>query len=139
MSEGNMAVSVPHLQFVFTIPKRCRAYFRYARDLLKHLPALAWETVHDVYRAALDRDDVVPGIVGAPQTFGDLINRQPHVHALTTEGAFAKYGPSLPMPDDLTAEPFLKLWEQKFVALSRAEARVAEKESNTCENRNTLA
>jgi hypothetical protein len=96
----NVAVAVPHRQFVFTMPKRFRAYFRYDRDLLKHLPRLAWETVRDVYRAVLDRDDVVPGMVGAPQSFGDLINWHPHVHALTTDGAFAKDGTFLPMPDD---------------------------------------
>jgi len=32
---------VPHRQFVFTIPKRLRIYFRYDRDLLKELPKLA--------------------------------------------------------------------------------------------------
>jgi len=36
------------------MPKRFRAHFRYDRDLLKHLPGLAWERVRDVYRAALD-------------------------------------------------------------------------------------
>jgi hypothetical protein len=68
----------------------------------------------------------VPGMVGAPQTFGDLINWHPHVHALTTDGAFAKDGTFLPMPDDLTAEPFLKLWEHKIFALLLREVRITE-------------
>ena len=33
----------------------------------------------------------------------------------------------LPMPDDLTAEPFLKLWEHKVFALLLAEGRITEK------------
>jgi hypothetical protein len=33
----NVAVAVPHRQFVFTMPKHFRAYFRYDRELLKHL------------------------------------------------------------------------------------------------------
>lgn len=123
----NVAVAVPHRQFVFTMPKRFRAYFRYDRDLLKHLPRLAWETVRDVYRAVLDRDDVVPGMVGAPQSFGDLINWQPHMHTLSTDGAFAKDGTYLPVPDDLPIEPFLKLWEHKIFALLLAEGRITEK------------
>jgi ribosomal protein S27E len=122
----NVAVTMPHRQFVFTMPKRFRAYFRYDRDLLKHLPRLAWETVRDVYRAVLDRDDVVPGMVGAPQSFGNLINWHTHVHALTTDGAFTKDGTFLPMPADLTAEPLLKLWEHKIFALFLAESRITE-------------
>jgi hypothetical protein len=59
----NVAVAVPHRQFIFTIPKRFRAYFRYDRDLLKHLSRPAWEAVRDVYRAVLDSDDVVPDMV----------------------------------------------------------------------------
>ena len=31
------------------------------------------------------------------------------------------------MPDDLTAEPFLKLWEHKIFALLLAEGRITEK------------
>jgi hypothetical protein len=123
----NVAVAVPHRQFVFTMPKRFRAYFRYDRDLLKHLPRLGWETVRDVYRAVLDRDDVAPGMVGAPQTFGDLINWHPHLHALVTDGAFVKDGTFLPMPNDLAAEPFLKLWEHKIFALLLAEGRITER------------
>lgn len=51
---------VPHRQFVFTIPKRFRIFFRYDRDLLKKLPKLAWEVVKEVYQSVLDRDDVLP-------------------------------------------------------------------------------
>jgi hypothetical protein len=79
-------------QFVFTTPKRFRAFFRFDRKLFKRLPRLAWETARDVYRAVLARDDVVPGMIGAPQSFGDLINWHPHIHALISDGAFASDG-----------------------------------------------
>jgi hypothetical protein len=92
----NVAVAVPHRQFVFTMPKRFRACFRYDRDLLKHLSRLAGETVRDVYRAVLDRDDVAPSMVGAPQTFGDLINWHPHVHVSPPTGPSPKTAPSCP-------------------------------------------
>jgi hypothetical protein len=50
----NICAQVPHRQFVFTMPKRFRLYFRFNRELLRKLPRLAWETVMEVYRAVLD-------------------------------------------------------------------------------------
>ena len=47
----NICAQVPHRQFVFTMPKRFRLYFRFNRELLRKLPRLAWETVLEVYRA----------------------------------------------------------------------------------------
>jgi len=38
----NVLLSCPHRHLVFTIPKRLRVYFRYDRDLMKHLYAAAW-------------------------------------------------------------------------------------------------
>jgi hypothetical protein len=71
---GEVAEPVPHRQFVFTIPKRFRLYFRFNRDLLRELPSLAWRVVRDVHRTVLERDDVVPGMGVAIQTHGELLN-----------------------------------------------------------------
>jgi hypothetical protein len=43
----DVCASVPHRQFVFTIPKRLRLFFRFERRLLAELPRLAWQTVLD--------------------------------------------------------------------------------------------
>ncbi len=56
----NLCAPVAHRQFVFTIPKRLRIFFRFDRRLLGELPRLAWQTVLEVYRAVLDRRDVTP-------------------------------------------------------------------------------
>jgi len=118
-----VSAPVPHRQFVFTMPKRFRLYFRYNRDLLRQLPPLAWETVRDVDRAALDRNDVVPGLVVGIQTHGELANWHPHFHVLATDGAFIPDGTFIPMPET-PAEPYLKLWEQKLFDLLLAEGRI---------------
>jgi hypothetical protein len=47
-----VCADVPHRQFVFTLPKRFRLYFRYERSLLGELVHCAWETVLEVYQAA---------------------------------------------------------------------------------------
>jgi len=66
----HVCAEVPHRQFVFTIPKRLRIYFRFERRLLGELCRAAARTVITVYRAVSGRPDAVPGMVGAIQTFG---------------------------------------------------------------------
>jgi len=58
-------------------------------------------------------------MVGAIQTFGDLIHWHPHIHALVSEGVFLPDGTFVPLPK-LAIEPFLKLWEQEVFALLQA-------------------
>jgi hypothetical protein len=70
----HVCAEVPHRQFVFTIPKRLRIYFRFERRLLGNLCRAAARTVITVHRAASGRPDAVPGMVGAIQTFGQLIH-----------------------------------------------------------------
>jgi hypothetical protein len=117
---------VPHRQFVFTIPKRLRIYFRYDRDLLKELPKLAWEVIRKVYLSVLDREDVIPGMISAVQTFGELAHWHPHVHSIVTDGAFTSDGKFISLPD-LPVEPFLKLWEQKIFALLLKHDKISQK------------
>ena len=112
----DVCFQVPHRQFVFTIPKRLRIYFRYDRNLLKELPKLAWKVIREVSQTVLDREDVIPGMIAAVQTFGELAHWHPHVHSIVTDGAFCEDRTFIPLPD-LAVEPFLKLWEQKIFSL----------------------
>lgn len=52
---------VPHRQFVFSIPKRLRIYFRFDRKLLGKLPKIAFELIREVYQAVLGSVNAVPG------------------------------------------------------------------------------
>ncbi len=70
--------NVPHRQFVFTIPKRLRLYFRYNRELLGSLIHAAWETVNEIYSEEIVMGEAFPGMIAGIQTFGDLINWHPH-------------------------------------------------------------
>ncbi|MDI6791831.1 MAG: transposase [bacterium] len=79
---------VPHRQIVFCIPKMLRIYFRNDRKLLGKLSQCAYRTLLKLYQAALDRKDVVPGVVISIQTFGDLMNIHPHLHAMVSDGCF---------------------------------------------------
>ncbi len=121
----HVCAEVPHRQFVFTIPKRLRLYFRYDRRLLGDLCQAAWRSVRTVYQAVSGRPDGVSGMVGAIQTFGDLIHFHPHIHALVSEGVFLPDDTFLPLPK-LASEPFLKLWEQEVFGLLLAAGKITE-------------
>lgn len=98
----NICAPVPHRQFVFTMPKRFRLYFRYNRELLRGLPVLAWQATLQVVRAVLAREDLPPGMIGAIRTHGQLCGWHPRLHCLTTYGGFTPGGTFIPLPDDLS-------------------------------------
>ncbi|MFQ5720844.1 MAG: transposase, partial [Acidobacteriota bacterium] len=116
---------VPHRQFVFTIPKRLRIFFRFDRRLLGQLPRLAWQAVLEVYRAVLDRDDVVPGMVAAIHTFGQLLHHHCHIHALVTDGCFTPDGTFIPLPR-IEAAPFIEIWRRQVFALLLRHDKITE-------------
>jgi len=64
-------------------------------------------------------------MIGAIQTFGDLIHWHPHIHALVTEGVFLPDGKFVELPK-LATEPFLKLWEQAVFDLLLVEEKITE-------------
>jgi hypothetical protein len=123
----HVCAEVPHRQFVFTIPKRLRIYFRFERRLLGKLCRASARTVITVYQSARGRPDAVPGVIGAIQTFGQLVHFHPHVHALVSEGVFPpETGAFLPLPK-LATEPFLKFW-----VIQRRQSEVIEKILRHC-------
>lgn len=83
---------VPHRQYVFTVPKMLRVYFRKDRRLLGQLSQCAADALKTLFRAACKDPKAVPGIIIAIQTYGDLVNFHPHLHALVTDGAFTPKG-----------------------------------------------
>jgi hypothetical protein len=91
--------AVPHRQWVFTVPKRLRVYFRYDRSLLGKMCQAAYGTVCDVYGLEPDAGNGVPAMVAAVQSFGDLLNFNPHGHCVVPEGVFLDTGEFVPLPD----------------------------------------
>jgi hypothetical protein len=122
---ADVCAAVPHRQFVFTIPKRFRLFFRFDRALLGELARLAWQTVLEVSRVVLGRDDVVPGAVTAIHSFGQLLQWHPHVHALVTDGAFTPDGAFIPMPP-IDDELFVMLFREKVFELLLRKGRITE-------------
>ena len=121
---GEVLANVPHRQWVFTIPKRLRVYFRYDRSLLGKLCRAAYDTVCDVFKLEIESDCGVPSMIGAVQTFGDLVHWHSHIHAIVPEGVFTKSGHTstglsagfVPIPDILKHRA-VEFWQERVFAL----------------------
>ncbi len=83
---------LPHRQYVITIPKMLRPYFRFDRKLLGKLSRCAYQSLKEFFRTTLNRPEGVPGTVISIQSFGDLVNFHPHLHCLVTDGCFMPNG-----------------------------------------------
>jgi hypothetical protein len=80
--QENVLAEIPHRQFVLTLPKRLRIYFRYDRTLLSDLLKGAWKTVRDIFIEEVGYDNVYPAMIGGVQTYGNILNWNSHVHAI---------------------------------------------------------
>ena len=108
---------------VFTIPKRLRLHARFDRKLLGKLSSCAWTCIQAEARRLLGRDDVLPGMVVAIQTHGELLHWHPHVHALVTSGAFSPEGEFLEVPE-FDRERLRAAWQEAVFALYLAEGKI---------------
>jgi hypothetical protein len=81
---------VTHQQYVFTIPKIIRPYFKYDRGLLGKLCLCAWETIKEFFGACLP-EGAVPGAVISIQTWGIWAPISIHT-SMVTKGGFDAYG-----------------------------------------------
>jgi hypothetical protein len=94
---------------VFTVAKRQRPYFLWRRKLLGDLARVAARTAAAFVRSTLDEPELSVGIVLCIQTHGSLLNWQPHIHALVTDGGFRTDGTFVRLPAHSTCvltEPF---------------------------------
>jgi len=118
-----VCAAVAHRQVVLTIPKRLRLHTRFDRRLLGKLCSCAWTCIQAEVRRLLGRDDVVPGMVAAIQTFGSLLHWHPHVHVLLTCGAFTSEGQFLELPE-LDLDRLQTAWQEAVFALYLAEEKI---------------
>ena len=84
-------LNLPHRQFVFTVPKALRPYFRHDRTLFAEVSRLIFTLIRDFYSKAAGRE-LLSGIVVAYQSFGDMLRWNPHYHIIVLEGGFDQDG-----------------------------------------------
>ena len=116
----DVCAPVAHRQVVLTIPKPLSLHTRFDRSLLGKLSHCAWTCILAEVRRLLGRRRaptghtstawvgvgrlrdgarVVPGMVAAIQTHGELLHWHPHLHVLLTCGAFTPTGDFVELPE----------------------------------------
>ena len=114
---------VAHRQVVFTIPKRLRIHARFDRKLLGKLSSCAWMCIKAEVQRMLGRVDVVPGMIAAIQTFGQLLHWNPHIHSLVSCGAFTPDGDFLEL-SEFDMDSLLVAWQESVFDLYLSEGKI---------------
>ena len=98
--------SVPHRQWVLSIPKRLRIYFMYDRTLLSKLSLCGWKVLNAYLKQAVPKAGAKPGATITVHTFGDFQEFHCHLHVLATDGCFYGDGSfmAIPKPDAMDLE-----------------------------------
>ena len=94
---NEVLLDLPHRQFVFTMPKALRPFFRHDRRLFAEVSRLIYTIISEFYAAAAGKP-LLSGVIAAHQTFGDQLRWNPHHHCLVLEGGFDEEGRFIPVP-----------------------------------------
>jgi len=90
-SGENVLLRLPHRQFVFTVPKLLRPYFKYDKNLFEEVSKIIFSIIRDFYNG-IGKTTIKTGIIVSYQPFGDLLRFNPHYHCIVLEGGIDETG-----------------------------------------------
>ena len=114
---------VPQRHVVFSLPKRLRVFFKYDRDLNSLLFHAAWDSLSEFVQAVIPGS--TPGAVLVVQTSGESVNFNPHLHGLTSSGAFLPDGSFVPL-EHFDTEKLTLLFTHKVLSALKARGLLSE-------------
>ena len=117
---------VGHAMWTFSLPKMIRPYFIHHPELRGKLCRAAYETVQELMAAAaIGTNGFRTGMVAITATAGDILNVNPHVHAIAARGGWDSDGEWTPVPcvDRDSAE---RLFRAKVLAMLTGEGLLSE-------------
>ena len=79
--------------------------------------------MRELYALEVDGTCGTPAMIGAIQTFGDLINFHSHVHAVVTEGVFTESGYFVHIPQTWKHRA-IEIWQDKVFELLLNEKKI---------------
>ena len=92
-----LLLNLLHRQFVFTVPRILRPYFRHNRRLFSDVSRLTFAIIHRFYNRAA-KTSIKTGMVLAYQSAGEFLRFNPHFHCLVLEGGFDENGRFVHIP-----------------------------------------
>ena len=110
--------------------RRLRGHTRFDRQLLGKLSSCAWTCLKAEAQRLLGRESVVPGMIAAIQTHGELLHWHLHIHVLTTRVAFTAKG-DFPQLPEFDMERLLVNWQEAVCALYWPRRRSIRKSTRT--------
>jgi len=96
--DEQLLLQLPHRQFVFSIPKALRVFFRHDQKLFGSVSSLIFSLLTQFYRLAAGSPRLKSSAIVAFQPFGDFLRPNAHWHALVLEGGFTPDGRFLFLP-----------------------------------------
>jgi hypothetical protein len=111
----DLLLDLPHRQFVFTIPKILRPYFKSDKRLFGEVSKLIFSLLSQFFSLAAGRELLCACVVSY-QSFGEFARFHPHWHVLVLEGGFTKHDRFVYLP--LGADDgLLKVWQAAILSM----------------------
>jgi hypothetical protein len=111
----DLLLELPHRQFVFTIPKILRPFFKTDKRLFGAVSRLIYTLLSDFFSLAAGQKLLCACVVSY-QSFGEFARFHPHWHVLVLEGGFTRYDRFVYLP--LGADKgMLKVWQTAILLL----------------------
>jgi len=117
---------VPHRQYVFSIPKILRTYFKYDRKLLGKLCHCANISLLTFLRTVIGIEDGVLGAVMTIHTFGDYCRWHPHLHAIAADGLFRDNGMFYVMPKNADLDKLAAIFRANVLQMMKKEGKIGD-------------
>jgi len=119
---------IPHRQYVFTLPKILRVYFKYDRKLLGKLCKCANMSLLTFLRIVTNLKSGRLGVVMTIHTFGDYSRTwHPHLHAIVADGLFADNGMFYVMPKKADQQLLAELFRVNVLKMLKEEGKIDDK------------
>jgi hypothetical protein len=94
---NTILLNLPHRQFVFTMPKALRPFFRHDLRLFAEISRLIYTIISEFCAAAAGKP-LLSRVIATQQTFGGRLHWNPNYHCPVLEGGFDEHGTFIPVP-----------------------------------------
>lgn len=124
----DLLLDLPHRQFVFTIPKILRPYFKSNKRLFGEVSRLIFSLLSEFFSLVAGRELLCACVVSY-QSFGEFARFHPHWHVLVLEGGFTKRDRFVYLPLGADYE-MLKVWQAAILSMFRKKGLIDQAQVN---------